>query len=124
MVMKLAQELKIKYEEMADLYSRGLLTVYYITAWEDVIKIVDKYTSHKEEPIMLLADRSRVQLRMWTQNHIDWAASIRPPSKYLKTEIITGGGYYEVEFKVRTFLKKLSEKKVNFDPQDPKNSGK
>ena len=117
--MRLAEELKAKFEDVADMYSRGLLTVFYMAAWEDAMKISEKHLREDEKPVMVLADECRAGLRMWTQNHVDWSASIRPQSKWLKTEILHGHTYAEVEHKVRECLRMLQKKEAQFRPSAP-----
>lgn len=113
--MTLKQKLQTKAEEMFDLYSRGLSTVYYNAAWEDVMKIVDKH--HDETPINVMANSHSAIVRFWSQNGTTWSGAIRYKVGKVDAKIINGNTYAECEHKVRQHLIKNPIKQAIYNSQ-------
>ena len=104
--MTIKEVLTAKAEEVADLYSRGLLTVFYNAAWEDVMKIVDRYKEPKEvKPIHLVAHENCAVVRFAADQRGIWQGSIRPMVNKADAHMVSGKTYYNCEEEVRKYFR-------------------
>lgn len=110
--MNLKEALISKSEEVFDLYSRGLLTIMYANAWEDVVSICNKY--QEKVNIHIFANENNSVVRFWCQDGAKWNGSIRYKIGKVDAKIFIGANYEDCENKVRGYFKNNTLKQVAY----------